>query len=148
MVHEIRHLEAGDAAVLDRIANGVFDNALRKEFVAEFLRGPQNHLCVAIDDNVVVGFASAIVYNHPDKPREMWINEVGVAPSHQGQGLGKALLAALFERARTLGCHEAWVLTETDNSAARALYRSAGGTEQADTVYVTFALAPLTIEQA
>jgi aminoglycoside 6'-N-acetyltransferase I len=145
---EIRHLEAGDEAILDRVADGVFDEALRKDFIAAFFRGPQNHLCVAIDEGTVVGFASAVVYNHPDKPREMWVNEVGVAPSHQGRGLGKALLAALFERARALGCHEAWVLTDTDNSAARALYRSAGGTEQADTVYVTFALSPLTIEQA
>jgi len=140
MAHEIRHLEADDEAILDRVADGVFDHALRRDFVVEFLRGPQNHLCVVIDEGVVVGFASAVIYNHPDKPREMWINEVGVAPSHQGQGLAKALLAALFERARARGCHEAWVLTETDNSAARALYRSAGGTEQADTVYVTFAL--------
>ena len=148
MAPEIRHLAAGDEAILDRVADGVFDNALRKDFIAAFLRGPQNHLCAEIEDGMVVGFASAVCYNHPDKPREMWINEVGVAPSHQGQGLGKALLTALFERARSLGCREAWVLTDTDNSAARALYRSAGGTEQADTVYVTFALGTLTIEQA
>jgi aminoglycoside 6'-N-acetyltransferase I len=140
MAQEIRHLETGDEAILARVADGVFDNAVRRDLVGEFLRGPQNHLCVAIEDGLVVGFASAVIYNHPDKPREMWINEVGVAPSHQGQGLGKALLAALFERARSLGCNEAWVLTDTDNSAARALYRSAGGAEQTDTVYVTFAL--------
>lgn len=140
MAHTIRHLEVGDEAVLDRVADDVFDHPLRKDDIAEFLRGPQNHLCVAIEEGVVVGFASAVIYNHPDKPREMWINEVAVAPSHQGQGLGKAILAALFERARKLSCCEAWVLTDTDNGAARALYRSAGGTERPDAVYVTFAL--------
>ena len=36
----------------------------------------------------------------------------------------------IFERARTLGCTEAWVLTDTDNVAARRMYRAAGGVEE------------------
>jgi GNAT superfamily N-acetyltransferase len=51
-------------------------------------------------------------YVHPDKPAELWINEVGVAPSHQRQGVGQRLLGALFELGGSLGCREAWVLTE------------------------------------
>jgi aminoglycoside 6'-N-acetyltransferase I len=36
---------------------------------------------------------------------------------------------AILEKGRELGCHEAWVGTEADNDAARALYASAGGRE-------------------
>ena len=60
-----------------------------------------------------MGFASGVDYIHPDKPREFWINEVGVAPSHRDRGLGKAVLRTLLDHARALGCREAWVLTGT-----------------------------------
>lgn len=77
----------------------------------------------------MVGFVSGLHYIHPDKPAELWINEVSVAVSHRRRGLGKAMLAAMMARARELGCREAWVLTEAPNAAARALYRTAGGAE-------------------
>jgi aminoglycoside 6'-N-acetyltransferase I len=78
---------------------------------------------------VVVAFASGVHYVHPDKPPELWINEVGVAPTFQGRGLGKAVVQALLEHAKRLGCREAWVLTDRSNHAAMRLYASAGGEE-------------------
>ena len=87
---------------------------------------------VAIDAGQVVGFASGVDYLHPDKPPELWINEVGVAPSHQGQGLGKRLMACLLDHGRTLGCANAWVLTDHGNAAARSLYVAAGGVREPD----------------
>jgi ribosomal protein S18 acetylase RimI-like enzyme len=39
------------------------------------------------------------------------------------------VIGALFEHARELGCTEAWVLTESDNTAAKRLYASVGGME-------------------
>ncbi|MGW8222294.1 MAG: GNAT family N-acetyltransferase [Syntrophobacteria bacterium] len=79
---------------------------------------------------------------HPDNPRlEFWINEVGVAPTHHGQGVGKALMRALLEVAQAAGCAEAWVLTERDNLPAMRLYTSIGGGETPDeTVMFTFRL--------
>jgi ribosomal protein S18 acetylase RimI-like enzyme len=59
----------------------------------------------------------------------LWINEVGVAESHQGRGIGKAVVRTLLQHARRLGCHEAWVLTDRSNDAAMRLYASAGGEE-------------------
>jgi ribosomal protein S18 acetylase RimI-like enzyme len=80
-------------------------------------------------------------YVHPDKPSEMWINEVGVAPSHQGRGLGNAMVQTLLQHAIRLGCREAWVLTDRSNQAALRLYASAGGEEAPhDQVMFTFFL--------
>lgn len=140
MAREIRRLTAGDAQLLKHLAEGVFDEAVDFALAAEFLQDARHHLYAAIDEGVVVGFASAVHYVHPDKPAQLWINEVGVAPSHHGKGIGKALMAAVLERGRELGCSEAWVLTEDNNAAARALYRSAGGTETSGVVMVTFPL--------
>jgi ribosomal protein S18 acetylase RimI-like enzyme len=129
---EIQILRRGDEPVLTNVADGVFDNPIDPHFTKEFLADPRHHLAVAIDNGLVVAFASAVHYIHPDKPPQMWINEVAVAPAHRRRGLGKALLSALFEVARTHKCTEAWVLTDRANPAAMALYSSVGGTEGAD----------------
>lgn len=125
----IRLLASADATALRKVADGVFDNAVDSALAAEFLADPRHHICVAIEAGVVVGFASAVHYVHPDKPSELWINEVGVAPAFQHRGLAKVILQELHRHARSLGCAEAWVLTDEDNAPARALYRSVGGRE-------------------
>jgi aminoglycoside 6'-N-acetyltransferase I len=137
---EIRLLGAGDAGVLEKVADDLFDEAVDPTFSADFLRDPCHHLCVAIDDGVVVGFGSAVHYVHPDKPPQLWINEVGVADSHQKRGIAKAIVQRLVTLAGELGCTEAWVLTDESNTAARALYRSAGGEETTGVVMTTFAV--------
>ncbi len=143
MAIDIRVLGPNDDAVLTRVAPGVFDHDVDPALSAEFLRDPRHHLAVALEDGTVVGFASGVHYVHPDKPAELWINEVGVAPTHQRRGLGRQLLGALFARARELGCREAWVLTSPANGSAVRLYESAGGSDMADPpVMFTFRLAP------
>lgn len=137
---EIRLLAPGDAAVLAKVADGVFDDPVDAALTAEFLADPRHFLAVAVDDDQVVGMASAVVYVHPDKRPQLWINEVGVAPSHQRQGLARAMLERLKDLGRELKCTEAWVLTDNDNAAARATYRSAGGEETPGVVMVTFPL--------
>jgi ribosomal protein S18 acetylase RimI-like enzyme len=132
MAIEIRILERGDEAILTNAAPEVFDHPVDPELTREFLGDPRHHIAVAIEDGVVVGFASALHYVHPDKRPQLWINEVAVAPTHQRQGVGKRVLQALFDLGRTLHCSEAWVLTDRSNVAAMALYTSAGGTEGAD----------------
>ena len=138
---EIRILHEGDQPVLDRVAADVFDDPIDARAAGEFLRDPGHRLAVAIDDGVVVGFVSAVVYVHPDKPApELWINEVGVAPSHQGRGIARRLLASTLEDARAWGCREAWVLTDRANQPAMRLYEAAGGEASGDHVMFTFRL--------
>jgi GNAT superfamily N-acetyltransferase len=135
-------LRAGDEPVLERVNADVFDDAIDPAAAREFLADPRHHLAVAVDSGVVVGFASAVHTVHPDKPKpELWVNEVGVAASHHRRGIAKALLAALFDVAKTLGCEEAWVLTSRDNAAANALYSALEGTaDDGDTVMYSFRL--------
>jgi aminoglycoside 6'-N-acetyltransferase I len=140
---EIRVLGPGEAAVLDHVADEVFDNPVDPQWTAEFFADPRHHLAVAIDAGTVVGMASGVHYVHPDKPPELWINEVGVAESHRFRGIGRRLIDALLAHARALGCHEAWVLTEAENMAARRLYARAGGIEgRPGTTMFAFGLLP------
>jgi GNAT superfamily N-acetyltransferase len=107
---EIRLLTAAAGAVLQSVAADVFDDPLDAAATAEFLADARHHLAVALADGVVVGFVSAVHYAHPDKPApELWLNEVGVAPSHQGQGIARRLMETMLNEARRLGCTAAWV---------------------------------------
>ncbi|HEY2482065.1 MAG TPA: GNAT family N-acetyltransferase [Caulobacteraceae bacterium] len=129
---DVRLLGPGDAQTLARVAADVFDNPVDPDLASAFLADPRHHIAVAIDDGLVVGFASGVHYVHPDKPPELWINEVGVAPTHRRRGLGRRALTALLAHGRSLGCVNAWVLTDQNNPAARALYAAAGGVEGAE----------------
>ena len=124
----IRMLSAADAAVLERVAPDVFDERIDPRAATLFLSDPRHHLAVATDATLVVGFASGVHYFHPDKPvPELFVNEVGVAPTHRNRGVGRALLGCLLQHGRDLGCAQAWVLTDHDNLAAQRLYAATGG---------------------
>ena len=138
---EVRILNVDDRALLSRVTAGVFDGPVDPRLSAEFLSDSRHHLAAAVEAGCVVGMASAVHYVHPDKEPELWINEVGVAPTHRGMGLGGRLVRALLERGRALGCTEAWVLTDRSNEAARRLYVGVGGKEAPDeTVMFSFPL--------
>jgi GNAT superfamily N-acetyltransferase len=125
----VRLLGPGDADLLADPADDVFDDAVVPALAAEFLADPRHHLAAAVADGRIIGFASGVHYVHPDKPAQMFINEVGVAGPWQRRGVGRAVMAALLTQARALGCREAWVLTDDDNVAARGLYAAAGGSD-------------------
>lgn len=139
---EIRLLTADDCDVLQLVADDVFDDSIDPDAAAEFLADARHHLAVAIADGLVVGFVSAVHYLHPDKPApELWINEVGVAPTHQGQGLARKLMQAMLDEGRRLGCSVAWVLTHRSNTPAMRLYAASGGSEaKEDAVMFEFEL--------
>src|SRR4051794_41184478 len=122
----IQLLGKGDEAVLENVSTGVFDEDVKKELVLEFLGDPRHHIVVALDESVVVGIVSAVDYVHPDKPGELWINEVGVAPTHVRQGVARRLLEEMVEVGRRCGCVNAWVLTDRSNVPAMSLYASLG----------------------
>ena len=139
---QIKLLGPNDLEYLSNVAANVFDDPIVPDAAQEFLRDPRHRLVVAIDKDVVVGFVSSVIYVHPDKTApELWINEVGVAPTHQGQGVGKMLMQRTLEEAKRAGCMEAWVLTDRGNQAAMALYKSVGGIEDVpDSTMFTFEL--------
>jgi GNAT superfamily N-acetyltransferase len=89
---DIRLLGPDDAHVLLDVAEGVFDFPVDPHWTAEFFAGRRHHLIVALDGSRVVGMITAVDYVHPDKAPQLWIDEVGVAPSHQRLGVGRRLL--------------------------------------------------------
>jgi ribosomal protein S18 acetylase RimI-like enzyme len=75
-------------------------------------------------------------HRHPDKPTELYIDEVGVTPALQRQGIASAMLERMLALGKALGCAEAWVGTETDNGPARGLYESRGAAAEPFVLYL------------
>jgi aminoglycoside 3-N-acetyltransferase I len=106
-----------------------------------FLADPRHHLLVALDDDGrTVGFISGVEMTHPDKGTEMFLYELAVAEDSRQQGIGLTLTASLADLARSRGCYGMWVGVDTDNAAAHATYRAAGGNkpEPCDVITWTF----------
>lgn len=95
---------------------------------------PRNILVVAEMAGRLVGFASGTVLDHPDKPRHLFVQELGVNEDARRRGIAWALLTALRAEGRARGCGTSWVLTEAGNGPARATYAATGGTETSGVV--------------
>jgi len=122
----VRLLDKNEPSVLHNVAPDVFDYPINPDWTAEFFADQRHHLVVALDGDLVVGMASGVHYLHPDKPPELWINEVAVASTHHNQGIGRQLVSTLVAHAKSIGCYEAWVLTSPANEPAKRMYRAAG----------------------
>lgn len=136
MTVELKQLTADDAAVLGRVAVDVFDEPVDPKRLAAYLAEPNHFMIVAIADGEVVGQCAAVVHRHPDKPTELYIDEVGVTPAFQRQGVARQMLDQMFALGKTLGCEEAWVGTEHDNVPARGLYASRGAMAEPFVMYL------------
>ena len=121
-----KRLSAGDQPEVQRF-DEAFDEAVDGELTARFLTDDRHHLVVAYVDGEPAGFVSATEVFHPDKPTELFLNELAVIPAYRRRGAATSLLEALKHLAKERGCVSIWVLTDEDNEAAVASYRKAGG---------------------
>lgn len=123
MTATVRRIGPADAGLFAAIAPDVFDEPVDPRLLSAYLGAPGHLMVLAIEDNQVVGQVAAVVHRHPDKPTELYVDEVGTASTHRRRGIARMMLEAMFDWGRELGCAEAWVGTELDNEAANALYR-------------------------
>jgi aminoglycoside 6'-N-acetyltransferase I len=124
---EIRRIGAGDAGLLARVADDVFDDDIDPARTAAYLAEKNHMLIVAIEDGVVVGQTAGMVHRHVDQPTELYIDNLGVTPDLRRRGIARRLVEDLIAWGKAQGCEEAWVGTEPDNEAARGLYVAMGG---------------------
>lgn len=122
---EVRWLASGDEGLAAEAVRHVLrDDPLGIE--AGWLIRPGVHLAVALLEGVSVGVAYGHTLPLPDGRAELLLYSLDVAGSHRRRGIGRALVQAFVDRARSLGFDEVWVLTEPGNEAANATYRSVG----------------------
>jgi len=123
MALSVRRMQPDDEALFQRVAPEVFDEPILASRLHDYLRTPGHLMVLAFEDDLIVGQCAGVLHRHPDKPTELYIDEVGTASTHRRMGIASLMLNELFAWAREVGCAEAWLGTEADNEPAKALYR-------------------------
>ena len=122
---EVRWLAVGDEALAARAMHDVLDDEPRG-LDDGWLTDPRVHLVVALVEGAPVGVAYGHTLPLPDGRIEMLLYSLDVIEAYRRLGMGRALVTAFLERTRALGFDELWVLTDPDNEAGNATYRSVG----------------------
>ena len=116
-----------------RAAERLFDHPVDLEATRRFLADDANHLLIAYVEGRPAGFVSGTELTHPDHALpELFLNELSVDEAFRGRGIGRELVAKLWELAQSRGCRGMWVLTDDGNPAALKVYAAAGGTRLPD----------------
>ena len=124
-----------NAGLLDRVAHGTFDHPIDSDRLACYLVNSQNWMCVALVDGVVVSMCMCVVHDYPDKPSELFLDEFGTGVDWRAQGAARSILKKVFDRADAQGIEEIWLITESHNVAARALYEGTGAKGEPALIY-------------
>ncbi len=131
-----RHwIDQGNTELLSNVAPGVFDHAIDPDRLAKYLSSAGNWMCVALHDGLVVGMCMSVIHDHPDKPTELFLDEIGTGDDWRRKGIARDLMQMVFDRADEEGIDEIWLGTEPDNVAARGLYESTGAKPEPAMIY-------------
>ena len=107
------------------------DIKLIAENCRDLLSEANSHILVAEIKGVVVGFLNFTTRKTIlHRGLSGLIDELIVAKSYRGKGIGKQLLSSAVEKSRQLGCCEVEVSTEKTNIKAREFYKQYGFTER------------------
>ncbi|NKL39704.1 GNAT family N-acetyltransferase [Rhizobium leguminosarum bv. viciae] len=112
--------------LLENIAEEVFDQELNAQRLATYLKSSGHLMIIAVCEKQVIGQVAAYVHSHPDRASDVYIDNLGVAPPFQRRGVARRLLDEVLAWGKTLDCDQAWIVTDTGNNAARALYEGRG----------------------
>jgi ribosomal protein S18 acetylase RimI-like enzyme len=116
----IRRLGPGDEDVVRQLAEATPQTALLADDSTIFL--------AAFAGDEPIGFVFG--YDLPRRhgaPSILFVYEIEVEPAYHRRGIAKRLLAEFLRIGQARGAVEGFVLTESDNVAANALYASLGG---------------------
>ncbi len=94
----------------------------------------ENTSCIilgAVAEGRIVGGLVAFEMTPIHGTKELYIYDIAVHPEFQKRGLGKKLMEAIKEEARTQGVGAIFVEAESEDEGAVAFYRAIGGEEVA-----------------
>lgn len=140
MAIEIREADFDDAShccgvldVLDAYAaepNGggtPLSSEVRERLIPALREQPSALVLLAFVDGTPVGIASCFFGFSTFYAKPLLnVHDLAVLPAHRGRGIGRALLAAVEERAMARGCCKLTLEVLENNHRARALYHARG----------------------
>ena len=124
MAIEFIQLGENNMDILNKYDEDIFDEKIDSRRLAAMLKEQNNILLVAINEGVVIGQVLAVIHRHPDKPTELYIDDLGVSETFQRRGIATRLVEQLYIIGVERGCEEVWVATEPENEPAIKFYDS------------------------
>lgn len=108
-----------------------FDEAAARNALEELIGNPElGELWVAFEEDQVVAYVAVTFgFSLEYRGRDAFVDELVVAPSHQGQGLGTKALAVAQAVCRNAGVRALHLEVERGKDGARRLYENSGFVE-------------------
>lgn len=138
MNFKIIQVTSENTDILGKIADDVFDEDIKPALLAAYLADPKNFMFVAIVDGLVVGQARGIHHLQPDRKTEFYVDNLGVDPAYQRNGIATALMKALLVAGTGEDVEDVWLATERENEQAIGFYRNMGLLETKVVMFANF----------
>lgn len=84
------------------------------------------HALVALDAGRIVGLAHYLFHQSTSRPDVCYLQDLFTGPEKRGRGVGRALIQAVYEKARAAGADRVYWHTHESNTAGRTLYDQVG----------------------
>ena len=124
----IRHATPADAVALQAIKRAVWpEEDADLAAIAVALNQPDHQTQVAVAaDGTVIGFADGFLTLAADESRRWEVDLLAVHPTHQRQGTGQALVAAVTAAGRDFGAVTARALIQVENRGSQKTFAYTG----------------------
>ncbi len=105
------------------------ENVLHWRTILQALPVKEDSLCVyvAVSEDEIVGFVSAMKLSEPKLDRDGEINAIYIRPQWQRCGIGKRMLHKAARSLQAMGCTSCVIWVIDGNSQARNFYEELGG---------------------
>ena len=144
IVKKLSPLDLREANQLVKLFQSEFKSSNPKSpddnYLQELISKDGFHVFAAVEDGRVVGGLTA--YELPmftEETKEMFLYDIAVDKNHWQRGIAKELINALKETCTAKNIKIIFVGTDTDNEAAKRLYKTTGA-EMEEIVWFTWGL--------
>lgn len=119
---ELRPATPEDAEMIVALEEEIFaEDPWTRAMIDEELVSPYSAYLLAFEGEMPLGYGGVKTVGDAAD-----IMTIGVLPARRGRGVGRQLLNALIDEARTRGAYELFLDVRQSNARAQALYLSAG----------------------
>ena len=105
-----------------------------RQFLSQIAASEASHLLVAVEDGVILGSLTLVVFPIPTAVRA-WIEDVVVDDAARGKGVGAALNKEALARAEAAGARTVDLTSRPSREAANRLYQRLGFEPRETNVY-------------
>jgi aminoglycoside 3-N-acetyltransferase I len=126
-VIKLKGNEAEDFRSLIEIFTEVFETRIEipdNDYLGKLLLNPDFLVFVIkVNEQIIGGLTAYVLHQYYSKQPLAYIYDVGIAPSFQGKGYGKILIAEFCDYCKSNRFEEAYVEAENDDTDAISFYR-------------------------